>query len=102
MASIVSIKVTPTELRTAASKIREQLEDYTTQYTKLFSHVDDMAAAWQGKDNTAFTTQINATLENFQSMKSLLEEYATFLEKSAQTYEDTQTQLTTAAKQLSI
>lgn len=100
MANNVVIRVTPAELRTAATKIRSQAEDYAKQYTQLFSDVDGMANAWKGKDNTAFTNQIKGFLDDFQSMKTLLEEYAAFLDKSANAYEQTQDEITSAAQRL--
>lgn len=100
MANNVVIKVTPADLRTAATKIRSQSEDYTKQYTQLFSDIDGMANAWKGKDNTAFTNQIKGFMEDFQSMKALLDEYAAFLDKSAQAYEQTQDEITSAAQRL--
>lgn len=100
MANNVVIKVTPADLRTAATKIRSQSEDYTKQYTQLFSDIDGMANAWKGKDNTAFTNQIKGFMEDFQSMKTLLDEYAAFLDKSAQAYEQTQDEITSAAQRL--
>jgi WXG100 family type VII secretion target len=100
MANNVVIKVTPSELRGVATKIRTQAEDYAKQYTQLFSDVDGMANAWKGKDNTAFTNQIKGFLDDFQSMKTLLEEYATFLDKSANAYEQTQDEITSAAQRL--
>lgn len=100
MANNVVIKVTPADLRAAATKIRSQSEDYTKQYTQLFSDVDGMASAWKGKDNTAFTNQIKGFMEDFQSMKTLLEEYAAFLDKSALAYEQTQDEITSAAQRL--
>ena len=100
MANNVVIKVTTADLRTAATKIRSQSEDYTKQYTQLFSDIDGMANAWKGKDNTAFTNQIKGFMEDFQSMKTLLDEYAAFLDKSAQAYEQTQDEITSAAQRL--
>lgn len=100
MANNVVIKVTPAELRTVAAKIRSQAEDYAKQYTQLFNDVDGMANAWKGKDNTAFTNQIKGFQDDFQSMKALLEEYAAFLDKSANAYEQTQDEITSAAQRL--
>ena len=100
MANNVVIKVTPAELRTVATKIRSQAEDYAKQYTQLFNDVDGMANAWKGKDNTAFTNQIKGFQDDFQSMKALLEEYAAFLDKSANAYEQTQDEITSAAQRL--
>lgn len=100
MASSVVIKVTPEELRNVATKVRSQAEEYARQYTQLFSDVDGMANVWQGKDNTTFTHQIKGFMDDFQKMRTLLEEYAAFLEKSAAAYEQTQDELTSAAMRL--
>lgn len=100
MASSSVIRVTPAELRSVASKVRSQSSDYAKQYTQLLSEVDGMAAAWKGKDNTAFTTQIKGFLDDFQKMKALLDEYATFLENAANSYQKTQDDITSAAQRL--
>jgi uncharacterized protein YukE len=92
MANNVVIKVTPAELepwqRRSVLRLRTMLSSILT-----FSDVDGMANAWKGKDNTAFTNQIKGFLDDFQSMKALLEEYAAFLDKSANAYEQTRTKL---------
>lgn len=99
--AVDKIRVDADELRSAATKIRAQIADYKSQYTELFSHVDEMQNAWKGVDNVAFTSQIKETLQSFTSMEQLLEEYSAFLEKSAQIYDETQGQIASAAKQLS-
>ena len=100
MAGAVKIRVTPEELRTVANTIRTLSDQYTKQYTQLFSDVDGMANAWKGKDNVAFTNKIKGFMDDFQGMKNILEEYAAFLEKSAATYEQTQNEITNAAQRL--
>ena len=94
------IRVTPTELKTVATKVRTQAEDYAKQYNQLMNDVDGMAAAWKGKDNTAFTAKIKGFMSDFQKMKALLDEYASFLDQAAQTYQNTQDKITEAAQRL--
>lgn len=94
------IRVTPAELRSVASKVRAQAEDYSKQYNQLMTDVDSMAAAWKGKDNTAFTNRIKGFMTDFQKMRSVLDEYAAFLDQAAQTYQNTQDKIAEAAQRL--
>lgn len=94
------IQVTPELLGTAASKIEELAREYKTQYDSLYSTTDAMAASWSGKDNRAFVDQIAGFKDDFEKMKSLMDQYADFLRKSAKAYRDTQTAVETEAKKL--
>lgn len=95
-----TIKVTPEELESAASDIRGLAEDYQNQYTALYRLTDSMRSTWQGKDNVAYTDQIAGFKDDFETMFKLMNEYATFLEKSANSYRTTQENIVTNAQKL--
>lgn len=95
------IRVQPAVLETTASKIEGQATDYESIYKSLFSEVDGMAAAWQGSDNVAFTSQIKGFMDDFQKMTELMRQYSEFLKQSAATYRNTQEDITAKAKTLS-
>lgn len=46
------IKVDPQLVEATALRIDEQNQEYQRAYATLFSAVDTMRSAWQGKDNT--------------------------------------------------
>lgn len=94
------IVVDPAKLEAAATKMDAQAADYTKQYTKLFSEVDGMGAAWKGVDNQAFVNQIKGYMDDFQNMVKLMNQYSDFLRQSAKTYKETQTETMNAAKRL--
>jgi len=94
------IVVDPAKLTSAAQKMDGMVADYIKQYTLLFSEVEGMGAAWQGKDNVAFVTQINGFKDDFEKMKTITTEYSEFLKKSAERYNTTQTSLESSAKKL--
>jgi WXG100 family type VII secretion target len=95
-----TIKVTPEELRSAAQKIESLSADYETQYNSLYREMDSMESAWQGKDNVSYIEQIRGFKDDFENMKSLMDQYATFLRNSAKAYDDTQNAITEEATKL--
>lgn len=95
-----TIIVDPAKLESAAGKMDAYVADYESIYKQLYSEVDGMAAAWQGKDNIAFTNQIKGFEDDFQKMVALMKEYSEFLKKSAVAYRTTQDEITAAAKRL--
>ena len=96
----MSITVQPKELETTAGNIETMAADYESLYTRLFTEVDNMSAAWQGADNLAFTNQIKGFTDNFQDMKKLMDQYSEFLKSAAQMYRQTQDDRVAQAKNL--
>lgn len=94
------IQVTPELLETTASKIEGLAREYKTQYDSLYSTTDAMASTWNGKDNVAFVDQIAGFKDDFEKMKSLMDQYADFLRKSAKAYRDTQDTVVAEAQKL--
>ena len=95
-----TIEVTPEMLTAAAGKINDLAGQYQTQYNNLYSETSAMKTTWDGKDNVAFTNQIEGYKDDFKTMYNLLIEYAEFLKKSAKSYSDTQNAAVTEAKKL--
>lgn len=94
------IIVDPAKLKSAAGKMESQSADYARLYNQLFTEVQGMARAWQGVDNQAYTTQIEGFREDLNQMKKLMDDYASFLKQSAETYTNTQQQVVSQAKTL--
>jgi WXG100 family type VII secretion target len=95
------IVVDPAQLNSVASRIDAQAAEYRKLYNKLFSDVGAMRAAWQGRDNQAFTTQIEGFRQDFEMMAKLMDEYSQFLKTSAATYQRAQDDTVNAAQRLS-
>lgn len=96
----MKIVVTPQELISTAGTIEGMAADYNQLYTLLFADVSALQNGWQGKDNLAFTNQIEGFRDNFQNMQALMEDYATFLRTSATNYTNTQDAVASAASKL--
>ena len=95
------ITVETERLDQVAGQVEGYADDYLKAYNELFTIVKDMKEAWDGKDNVAYTTQIEGFRNDFEKMKSLMDDYANFLTKSANTYRETQESIASRAKTLS-
>ena len=93
--------VETSQLDTTAANIEGLADTYNKNYMALFTAVQEMQAAWAGKDNTAYTTQIEGFRDDFQRMEQLMREYASFLKKSAAAYRQTQADIEAKARTLS-
>ena len=96
----VSITVQPAELEKTAGNMQTMAEEYEALYNRLFTEVDNMAAAWSGADNLAYTNQIKGFTDDFQNMKTLMLQYCEFLRNAAKLYTDTQQDRISQAQKL--
>lgn len=87
-------------LDSTAAKVESLAGDYEREYNALFKTVGDLKSAWDGKDNVAFTTQIEGFRDDFQRMTRLMRDYAEYLKKAAAAYRATQDELEKKAKTL--
>lgn len=94
------ITVEPEQLEMYARKMDDENDTYQRAFLQLFESVDTMRAAWQGKDNTAFTTQIRKYETDFRQMSMLCAQYSEFLKNSARAYRETQDTITSQAQHL--
>lgn len=95
-----TIKVTPQELQTTASRIKGLAEEYKSEYEGLFQDVDAMRGKWDGQDNLAYTNQVGGFKDDFVNMYNLMVQYADYLMKTKKAYEETQTNIKTDASKL--
>lgn len=96
-----SIIVEPDRLESTAAKIESANADYEKYYQQMYSEVDKMSASWQGKDNTAYTSQIKTFENDLKQISIIMRQYADFLRNSARAYRETQDELYSEANRLS-
>ena len=95
------ITVETERLDQVAGQVEGYADDYLKAYNELFTIVKDMKEAWDGKDNVAYTNQIEGFRNDFQKMEQLMRDYAEYLRKCAKTYRDTQENIARSAGSLS-
>lgn len=94
------IAVEPGQLFDVAQRIEQADQDYQRIYRNLYSEIDKMGNAWQGKDNVAFANRIKSFEDDFRQISLIMREYAQFLKNSARSYEDIQEELYSQANRL--
>ena len=82
--------------------MEDKNQDYLRSLQELFQTVENMQNGWKGKDNTAFTSQIQRFESDFRQLSVLCGEYSDFLRNSARAYRDTQDELASQAATLGI
>ena len=94
------ITVEAEQLEASASRMDDSNQNYQRIYAQLFESVDTMKAAWEGKDNTAFSTQIRKFEGDFRELSVLCTQYSEFLRNSARAYREMQDDLAGQASHL--
>lgn len=94
------IAVEPGQLFDVAQRIEQADQDYQRIYHNLYSEIDKMGNAWQGKDNVAFANRIKSFEDDFRQISLIMREYAQFLKNSARSYEEIQEELYSQANRL--
>lgn len=95
-----TIKVEPAQLTSTAGQIDNAAAEYQKLYNTLYSDVAAMRSGWQGRDNLAFTDQIEGFRDDFDLMKKLMDEYSLFLKRAAEKYAATQQAIVEGASRL--
>ena len=80
------INVDMNQLIQNASFIQGQAEEYAEVYGSVYRLLQQMEGYWKGKDFLAFSEQLNAFCSDFELMKKVLIEYASYLRESAAVY----------------
>jgi len=94
------IMVEAQRLTEAEAKIKQCCTEYQKAFREMYSSVDEMSAAWTGKDNLAFTSQIKSFEPDLQKMYALMNEYGEFCGRSAKAYAATQEHIVAQAAKL--
>lgn len=94
------INVDMNQLIQNASFIQGQAEEYAEVYDSVYQLLQQMEGYWKGKDFLAFSEQLNAFRSDFELMKKVLIEYASYLRESAAVYARLQDECAAMASRL--
>jgi len=93
--------VTTERLDEAAQYIKEKTAQYNSDITKLYSELEAMTSnQWKGVASDAFRSKIESYREEFNQMKSILDQYAENMLTKSKNYVNTENNVTNAAQSL--
>ena len=76
-----TIAVEPTRLEACAGQIEQLRQEVERTVARLYERVELMAAnTWIGRDNLAFTTQIQGYQDDFRRVELLMQQYSELFE----------------------
>lgn len=71
-----------------AAAISELGDEFFNEYTQLYDLVDgELSNVWKGEDSDAFKNKVNEEKRYFETMRDIINEYATFLRNTANAHE---------------
>lgn len=86
-----SIRVTPESLIARAAQVDGKAGEYYNEYRGLLNDVQELTGTdWTGEDANAFREKVEGFEPDFNKMKELMNEYASFLREAAKNYTNTQ------------
>lgn len=97
-----SIRVQPSELTAAASKIVSYRSNYIDDYNEIINKVNNLTStSFGGADAEAFAQKVQEFKKDFIQMENILQEYINFLNNAAEAYKNAQSKVVTSANNLS-
>lgn len=97
---MATINVTPRELMSAASRIRDLAQEYQDQYTAVYQRTAEMGSTWKDEANRTFIRRIEGFQDDLNKMYGLMNAYAEYLQTAAKAYDSTQKAVIEAAQKL--
>ncbi|MCD8214799.1 MAG: WXG100 family type VII secretion target [Clostridiales bacterium] len=87
---MAEIKVSSELLRQAASDIKQQYTTFTEIAADIEQGVGTLSSTWEGDAFTSFKAKFDTLKPTLESYGQVIQEYAAFLETSAEQYETTE------------
>ncbi len=94
------IRASYAEMLSAATNITKAADDYKANVDSLYQIVDNLSSNWKGSDNISFANTVTGYKDDLKSLGDVVDSYAKFLSKSAQTISQTQDEISGAARKL--
>lgn len=86
----MNINVNYDEVRAGSQFLKQKSADYDGTIQSIYARMHEMSAIWQGSDNQAFISQLESFQPQLNRMTEIINEYASYLQKSADAYEQMQ------------
>lgn len=94
-----SIKISTQVLLDTAKKVRDLNTAMDQKLADINKSMNDLKATWQSEAGDEIRAAMNAMKPKFEEYRTVIEEYAKFLVKTAQSYETTETVIENNANQ---
>ena len=83
----MQIRVDYEQVHQSAFMIKQKSAQYDETIQKIYSRMYQMQSVWQGRDNQAFIDKLEQFKPQLNRMTEIIEQYALYLQKSADNYQ---------------
>ena len=96
----LNLNVTPDELRRASKTEARIMTDYLAEVKAMYQKLDELSTNWQGSGSSQYYTSILNRKPEVEELGNVMGQYATFFNKTAVLYENTDNNIASAATKL--
>lgn len=88
------------KLKSLGNEIQDLAANYSTEIGKIYSEVENIGTKWEGADKDAFVAKAREYETEIRNLGNVVKSYGVFEVQSANKYEQTQSQVQSAASGL--
>lgn len=96
----MQIKVNYEDVYQGSLDLKQKANSYQETITSMYAKMHQMQSVWQGSDNQAFINQLDNFKPQLDKMTEIIEQYASYLSSSAQSYRQIQNDRIAKARSL--
>lgn len=97
---MAEIKFNSDDLRSVSGEIKTQGANFQSVTSEFTQTLNSLSAEWEGDAFNEFKSRVDDLQPSFEAYYNVINEYADFLMRSADTYDETETQTGIAADDL--
>lgn len=97
---MAEIKVNSTVLRDASTQIKNQGTNFQSVADAFEQGLNSLSSTWQGEAFDQFKAKLDSLAPSLDSYYEVIQEYATFLDTTAEKYEEAENQASAETEEL--
>lgn len=86
----MQIKVNYEEVYQGSLTLKQKATQYDEVIQRIYMRMHELQGVWQGSDNQVFIDKLEQFKPQLNRMTQIIEQYANYLQKSANTYQSIQ------------
>lgn len=96
----MNISIQTQDVLHTSSCLKQKANQYEEAIQKMYMRMHEMQSVWKGTDQNAFIAQLDSFQPQLKKMTEIIRQYAAYLERSANQYEQLQNERAASARRL--
>lgn len=77
-------------MKSVGNSTKANAEEYLSEISKIYNHIDDLASRWKGADNQAYVSKTNEYRADMDKLGHVMDDFGNFIIGAANSYQETQ------------